>query len=81
LKKQVTTATTTIPDPKEIPKLNKVTVCFKQYKDFSPWFKVTMVVGVKEAVRCMGGYVGGMKRVNLEEQKQWLTFFPKYEIL
>jgi len=64
-----------------VPKLNKITVCFKQYKDFSPWFKVTMVVGTDEAVRCMGGYVGGIKRVTLEEQKRWLTYFPEYQIL
>jgi len=70
-----------VPDPNEPPKLNKVTVCFKQYKEFSPWFKVTMVVGSKEPIRSMGGYVGGMRRVNLEEQKQWLKFFPEYEIL
>ena len=59
--------------------LTKVTVIFEQYKKESCWHQVTVVVGSKEDVRSMGGWVGGIRR-SLTSKQDWNGFLPNRKI-
>jgi tetratricopeptide (TPR) repeat protein len=59
--------------------LTKITVVFDQYKKGSPWYQVTVVLNATEAVRCLGGYLGGI-RISNTSRKQWKSFLPLEKI-
>jgi len=74
------TATATAEEASEKTILTKITVVFDQYFKESPWHSVTVVLNTTEAVRSLGGWVGGI-RLSKTSKKCWTKFLPDKKIL
>ena len=60
-------------------KFTKITVVFEQYVQDSPWRSVTVVMNAKNAIRSLGGWVGGIRKSTTAKQV-WKGFLPGRKI-
>ena len=60
-------------------KFTKITVVFEQYVQDSPWRSVTVVMNAKNAIRSLGGWVGGIRKSTTAKQV-WKGFMPGRKI-
>ena len=60
--------------------MTKITVSFQQYVKASPWHQVTVVLNHKEAVRSLGGWLGGIRK-STTPKNIWEGFLPDKQIM
>lgn len=58
------------------------TLKFRHFPETSPWYRLTVPLGMDSPSSCaIGGYSGGLRRCTEREKRHWMTFFPEQPVV
>lgn len=60
----------------------QVRLLFRHFPETSPWYRLTVPVGIDAPTSCAtGGFSGGLRKCTEGEKRHWMTFFPEQPVV